>query len=430
MRIKKSPAASNLREMIYRWKIWTAYCKHQKAHKKRCRARKKQYLIDKMKEAQRASAAMDLRGVYQVVRCLAPKAPRHLTQLRGPQGQMHTRTEEAEIFCQYFSTKFTCKDDWSYQPTVHHHSVHDAGGEVGIDAAQLTQLLMAAPLCKAVPTGHPPSAIWRLCADLTATKLEQGINSGWLNASIRIPQGWSDAYLVLIRKPGKSGKEPGHHRPIGLQDQVGKLVFRHVLEPYVPHIHHQSCTFPQYGYLPGRSTIHALRRVFEHCAKVRDACRGQGHSVLKRFYGQEPSSLTGGVQVTVDLAGAFDSIPRQQLLSGMQDIGLPDRVVEVVMEWHCGARYCVEHDGRPRLIKVTQGVRQGCVIAPLLWLIYSHLISTELASMIGEAATKSLLNIYADDYHASLTFDSIHGLEVGLSHIGALFTVLGRLGMT
>ena len=27
-------------------------------------------------------------------------------------------------------------------------------------------------------------------------------------------------------------------------------------------------------------------------------------------------------------------------------------------------------------------------------------------------------------------FDSIHGLEVGLSHIGALFTVLGRLGMT
>ena len=253
------------------------------------------------------------------------------------------------------------------------------------------------------------------------------INSGWLNAPIRIPQGWSDASLVLIRKPGKSGNEPGHHRPIGLQDQVGKLVFRHVLEPYVPHIHHQSCTFPQYGYLPGRSTIHALRRVFEHCAKVREACRGQGHSVLKRFHGQEPSPLTGGVQVTVDLAGAFDSIRRQQLLRGMQELGLPDRVVEVVMEWHCGARYCVEHDGKPRLIKVTQGVRQGCVIAPLLWLVYSHLISTELASLIGEAAIKSLVNIYADDYHASLTFDSIHGLEVGLSHIG---TVLGRLGLT
>ena len=100
------------------------------------------------------------------------------------------------------------------------------------------------------------------------------------------------------------------------------------------------------------------------------------------------------------------------------------------MEWHCGARYCVEHDGQPRLVKVTQGVRQGCVIAPLLWLIYSHPISTELAGMIGETATRSLLNIYADDYHASLIFDSAHKLETGLSHIGALFKVLGRLRMT
>ena len=398
MLIKRSPAAGNLREMIYRWKIWSAYCKHQKAHKQRCRARKKQYLIDKMKEAQRASAAMDLRGVYQVVRCLAPKAPRRLTQLRGPQGQMHTRTEEAEIFCQYFSTKFTSKDDSSYQPIYHNHSEHDDGREVGIDAAQLTQLFMAAPLRKAVPTGHPPSAIWRLCADITANKLEQVINSGWLNAPMRIPQGWSDAYLVLIRKSGKSGKEPGHHRPIGLQDQIGKLVFRHVLEPYVPHIHQQSCTFPQYGYLPGRSTIHALRRVCEHCAKVRDVFMARNHRRSRVVF---RSLLIWQVPLTPSLDSSF---------RGMQEIGLPDRVVEVVMEWHC--------------------VRQGCVIAPLLWLIYSHLTSTELASLIGEAATKSLLNIYADDYHASLAFDSIHGLEVGLSQIGALFTVLGRLGMT
>ena len=83
MRIKRSPAACGLCEMIHRWKIWTAYNKHQKAHKQRCKARKKQYLIDKMQEAQRASAATDLRGVYRVVRSLAPKTPRRMTQLRG-----------------------------------------------------------------------------------------------------------------------------------------------------------------------------------------------------------------------------------------------------------------------------------------------------------------------------------------------------------
>ena len=114
---------------------------------------------------------------------------------------------------------------------------------MGIVAAQLEQLLLAAPLRKTVPTGHPPSAMWRLCADLTATKLEQVLSDSWSQGPIRIPQGWSDAHLVILCKPGKSGKESGHHRPMGLQDQVGKLVFKHILEPYVPHKHHQVVTF-------------------------------------------------------------------------------------------------------------------------------------------------------------------------------------------
>ena len=91
MRIRRLPAARNLREMISKWKIWSAYCKHQKAHKRRCRERRKQYLYDKMREAQRASASMDLRGVYQVVR--APKAPRprtHDTTASSPRSDAHT----------------------------------------------------------------------------------------------------------------------------------------------------------------------------------------------------------------------------------------------------------------------------------------------------------------------------------------------------
>ena len=67
----------------------------------------------------------------------------------------------------------------------------------------------------------------------------------------------------------------------------------------------------------------------------------------------------------------------------------------------------VEHDGRPRLHKAS-----GRDVGQL------------------DRMPPSYFSIYADDYHASLTFDSIHGLEVELSHIGALFAVLGRLGMT
>ena len=225
MRLKRSPAACNLREMIDRWKIWNAYCKHQKAHKKRCRARKKQYLHDKMKEAQRASATMDLRGVYQVVRCLAPKAectpvrrrlryfvstsaPNSRPRMIGLINRLSTIKLRPMLEGRLALMLLNCHNS-SWLPPYARLYLRDTH-------------LVRYGVC--VLTSQPP--------------LEHVINSGWLEG-IRIPQGWSDAYLVLIRKPGKSGKEPGHHRPIGLQDQVGKLVFRHV----VPHIHHQACIF-------------------------------------------------------------------------------------------------------------------------------------------------------------------------------------------
>ena len=84
----------------------------------------------------------------------------------------------------------------------------------------------------------------------------------------------------------------------------------------------------------------------------------------------------------------------------------------------------------PHWTRGTQGVRQGCAVAPVLWLIYSHLISTELAGLIGHEAACELLSIFADDYHCSTLFNSLRQLESKLSHIGALFRVLGRLGMT
>ena len=69
-----------------------------------------------------------------------PQGPQTPDTTAWSQGQMHTRKEEAEVFCQYFSTKFTSKDDWSYQSATTNHLACDDGEEVGINAVQLEQL--------------------------------------------------------------------------------------------------------------------------------------------------------------------------------------------------------------------------------------------------------------------------------------------------
>ena len=81
--------------------------------------------------------------------------------------------------------------------------------------------------------------------------------------------------------------------------------------------------------------------------------------------------LGGELQITVDSAGAFDAVPRKRLFEGTCNISLPTRVIDIVMQWRQHAQYTIKHDDSARLID-----RQGCAVAPTLWLIYSHLISS------------------------------------------------------
>ena len=220
------------------------------------------------------------------------------------------------------------------------------------------------------------------------------LNGSWEVGPITIPQGWSDAHLVLIKKPGKTGKDPNHHRPIGLQGQLGKITFKHVLDPFLDDIHCIVKKFPGYGYVPGRGTADALRKVFARCHEIREACHGQGHSVLRRFHGQTAPSMVGGLQITVDLAGAFDAMPREHLLSGLLGLGVPSRVIDVVMTWRQQALYHIRHDDRDRHIEASQGVRQGSSVAPTLWLIYSRLISAKLAeAMISYQSSPTTITV-------------------------------------
>ena len=252
----------------------------------------------------------------------------------------------------------------------------------------------------------------------------------WQNDPTRVLQAWTDAYLILIRKPNKTGKEAGHYRPIGLQDQLGKLTFKTIIEPYQDHIYSHTMPYPQYGYTPGRSHRDALRRLFDHCHEVRTKCQAISGTLHDRYHGTAQRTLAGGVQITLDLAGAFDAMPRDRLVEGMHRIGLPHKLIEIVTEWHATAHYHMQHDGTDRIIHATQGVRQGCTVAPLLWLIYSHLISELLAEKIGREAATDLLSIFADDCHCSGIFCNQNELEDILLKVAALLRTLKEVGMT
>ncbi|CAE7175628.1 unnamed protein product [Symbiodinium microadriaticum] len=133
--------------------------------------------------------------------------------------------------------------------------------------------------------------------------------------------------------------------------------------------------------------------------------------------------------VTVDLSQAFDKMPRKLLLQGMIDLQLPADLIAIVMAWHAHIHYTVHHSGESRTFAATQGIRQGCSASPILWLIFSHAISSRLEESLGYERLCSLLTIFADDYLAAGVFTTLHELEQLLSCVTVLFKVLRTFGM-
>ena len=70
----------------------------------------------------------------------------------------------------------------------------------------------------------------------------------------------------------------------------------------------------------------------------------------------------------VDLTKAFDTVSRDRLWKIMVKFGCPPRFIAMVRQFHDGMQARVQNDGEfSESFKVTNGVKQGCVIAPTLF---------------------------------------------------------------
>ena len=75
----------------------------------------------------------------------------------------------------------------------------------------------------------------------------------------------------------------------------------------------------------------------------------------------------------IGLTKAYDSVDRTLLWTVLARFGVPQIMISVIRQFHDdGMRACVRLDDRvcSRWFAVEQGLRQGCVLAPLLFNIF------------------------------------------------------------
>ena len=168
-----------------------------------------------------------------------------------------------------------------------------------------------------------------------------------------VPQRWRDAVIKVLHKE-KDRTERGNCRGISLVAHAGKVLLKIVTTRVSAYCEARNLLpEEQCGFRPHRSTtdmMFAVRRLQELGRKARVA-------LLLCF---------------IDLQKAYDSVDRTLLWQVLARLGTPPQMIEVIRHFHDGMRACVRScDGRcSEWVEVAQGLRQGCVLSPLLFYVF------------------------------------------------------------
>ena len=185
-------------------------------------------------------------------------------------------------------------------------------------------------------------------------------------------------FIALPKKPGAIECEL--HRTISLMSHVTKVLLRIIMmrvrSKIRPEISEEQC-----GFVEGKGTANAvymLRTIIERALEVQK-------DVYLCF---------------IDYTKAFDKVKHDELLKLLNQLHVDGKDLRIIknMYWDQTAAVRVENDTSP-FQKIKRGVRQGCVLSPDLFNLYSELIMRNLEDSPGiKVGGKNVNNLrYADD---------------------------------
>nr|VZI44696.1 unnamed protein product [Spirometra erinaceieuropaei] len=164
-----------------------------------------------------------------------------------------------------------------------------------------------------------------------------------------VPQDFKDAPIVHLYKRKGNRQVCDNHRGISLLNIARKILARILLNRLNNHLEQGLLPESQCGFRRHRGTtdmIFAARQLQDKRQEMR----------------------THPYSTFVDLTKAFDTVNREGLWKIMQKFGCPERFTQMVRQLHDGMMARVTDNGAvSEAFAVTNGVKQGCVLAPILF---------------------------------------------------------------
>ena len=410
------------RSILQAWAASVKFAKLSRQLKKAAKTVKKEMAERVMQDMEAAAKSGDTRLVWEATKKLAPWKPRSRFCLRGEAGEMLGSQEQLEELLKFSRNKFGCWPDY-----VPNHILQET---MAVSVQELEKAMGALPYRRAVPKGCAPSALWRLCSTTVAPRMAQALKVQWAAGTKGlVPASLKDTQLAWLAKPNKPSSRPDGLRPIGLLHPVGKVLCTILRTRLRPLLEQALISRPQYAYTTGRSTLDALLRAHGHIRKAQQLVTAQRKSIYDLHAGAKQHQCVGGITFSLDLEGAFDAVPRPYLVHSLRRLGVDEDLVQLLMGFHHGARYRMAVGVCEGSIESSCGIKQGCKVAPFLFVAFTIAIMDELQQRLTSEWLTEGFTFYADDALASWLITSPEVLTKSLAGIQTVIDVFNSYGM-
>ena len=243
-----------------------------------------------------------------------------------------------------------------------------------------------------------PVELYRCCWEHFAPVLARLFSAAWQLQ--QLPQGFHDGLITVLHKAGDCS-DPANYRPITLLGTDYRL-FAKILASRLGAVIGPIISPHQTAFLPGRRI-------------------GDNVMSLQLIQQWLVATNQSAIIAFCDFVKAYDTVDRNFLFRVMETLGVPTPFVDVVRLLLSGTRACAMVNGDlSDMVPFLAGVRQGCPLAPLLYLFIGEALHRWLSSrglgllMAGERWVDLQ---YADDTEVLLANECHVGLFVDAMNI-------------